>query len=206
MESLAKVVDDILTCKTDELYVQNPCKVVGVHGNYVDVLLYINDEEPDFVIYNVPIIRQETQRAYIFLGIKEGDRGVCRFFDRSTEGYLQSDFDYNSDDRQHDINDRCFELGFIPDKEAYKYDTTADIEIGLKNGRCKISINANGSLDVNSNVAITVTAPTVTINGNVVVNGTINATGEITGNSIPLSTHKHLGVTSGNSKSGLPTT
>ena len=71
MESLAKVVDDILTCKTDELYVQNPCKVVGVHGNYVDVLLYINDEEPDFVIYNVPVLRPETQRAYIFLGIKK---------------------------------------------------------------------------------------------------------------------------------------
>ena len=195
---LAKVVDDILTCKTDELYVQNPCKVVGVHGNYVDVLLYINDEEPDFVIYNVPIVRPETQRAYIFLGIKEGDRGVCRFFDRSTEGYLQSDFDYNSDDRQHDINDRCFELGFIPDKEAYQYLTTAEIEIGLKSGTCKISINADGTLNIVS--------PTVTITGNVVVNGTITATGEITGNSIPLSTHKHLGVTAGNSKSGLPTT
>lgn len=191
MESMTEIVDDILTHKTDELYVQNPCKVVGVHGNYVDVLLYINDEEPDFVIYNVPIVRQETQRAYIFLGIKEGDRGTCRFFDRSTEGYLQSDFDYNSDERQHDINDRCFELGFIPDKEAYEYLTTAEIELGLKSGACKISINADGSLSINSTVATTITAPTVTINGNVVVNGTINATGEITGNNIALSIHTH---------------
>ena len=191
MESMTEIVDDILTHKTDELYVMNPCKVVGVHGNYVDVLLYINDEEPDFVIYNVPIIRQETQRAYIFLGIKEGDRGTCRFFDRSTEGYLQSDFDYNSDDRQHNINDRCFELGFIPDKEAYEYLTTAEIELGLKSGACKISINADGSLSINSTVATTVTAPTVTINGNVVVNGTITATGEITGNNIALSIHTH---------------
>ena len=204
MDSLSELFNKVLENTTDELYVMNPCKVVGVHGNYVDVLLYINDEEPDFVIYNVPIIRQETQRAYIFLGIKEGDRGTCRFFDRSTEGYLQSDFDYNSDDRQHDINDRCFELGFIPDKEAYEYSTTADIEIGLKS--CKISINADGSLNINSTVATTVTAPTVTINGNVVVNGTINATGEITGNSIPLSTHKHTGVQTGSGTSGLPTT
>ena len=56
MESMTEIVDDILTHKTDELYVQNPCKVVGVHGNYVDVLLYINDEEPDFVIYTGDII------------------------------------------------------------------------------------------------------------------------------------------------------
>lgn len=201
MESMTEIVDDILTHKTDELYVMNPCKVVGVHGNYVDVLLYINDEEPDFVIYNVPIIRQETQRAYIFLGIKEGDRGTCRFFDRSTEGYLQSDFDYNSDDRQHNINDRVFELGFIPDKEAYEYLTTAEIELGLKSGACKISINADGSLNVNSTVATTVIAPTVTINGNVIVNGTIEATGEIIGNGIPLSTHVH-----GNGNQGADTT
>lgn len=191
MESVTELFRSFISDTTDNIYVMNPCKVVGVHGNYVDVLLYINDEELDFVIYNVPIIRQETQRAYIFLGIKEGDRGTCRFFDRSTEGYLQSDFDYNSDDRQHDINDRCFELGFIPDKEAYEYLTTAEIEIGLKSGTCKISINADGSLNVNSTVATTVTAPTVTINGNVVVNGTINATGEITGNNIALSIHTH---------------
>lgn len=123
MKSTNELFNMVLKETTDNLYVMNPCKVVGVHGNFVDVLLYINDEEVDGVIYNVPIIRQETQRAYIFLGIKEGDRGTCRFFDRSTEGYLQSDFDYNSDARQHDINDRCFELGFIPDKEAYVYPT-----------------------------------------------------------------------------------
>ena len=201
MESLSEALGNLLTDTTDELYVQNPCKVVGVHGNYVDVLLYINDEEPDFVIYNVPVMRPETQRAYIFLGIKEGDRGVCRFFDRSTEGYLQSDFDYNSDERQHDINDRCFELGFLPDAEAYEYLTTADIEIGLKSGTCKISINDDGTLNIVSNTAMNVTAPTVTINGNVVVNGTIEATGEITGNSIPLSTHIH-----GNGNNGADTT
>ena len=206
MESLNEVIDQVLLNRTDELYVQNPCKVVGVHGNYVDVLLYINDEEPDFVIYNVPIMRPETQRAYILLGIKEGDRGVCRFFDRSTEAYLQSDFDYNSDERQHDINDRVFEHGFLPDKEAYEYLTTASVEIGLKNGACKISIADDGTLNVVSTVAINITAPTVTITGNVVVDGTITATGEITGNSIPLSTQKHTAVQTGSGVSGLPTT
>lgn len=191
MESLNEVIDQVLSNRTDELYVQNPCKVVGVHGNYVDVLLYINDEEPDFVIYNVPIIRQETQHAYIFLGIKEGDRGTCRFFDRSVEGYLQSDFDYNSDDRQHDINDRAFELGFIPDKEAYVYPENVDIEIGLKDNTAKISF-ANGQITIVGDI---------THNGNLTVNGTITATGEITGDGIPLSTHIH-----GNGNQGQDTT
>lgn len=193
MKTPNELLAKILKITTDELYVQNPCKVVGVNGNYVDVLLYINDEEPDCVIYNVPIIRPETQYAYIFLGIKEGDRGVCRFFDRSTEAYLQSDFDYNSDERQHDINDRCFELGFIPDKEAFQYLTTAELELGLKSGNCKISIEPDGTLNVISTVAMNITAPTITITGDVIVNGTITATGEITGNGILLSTHTHTG-------------
>lgn len=181
MKSVNELFTALLNTTTDEIYVQNPCKVVAVNGNFVDVLLYINDEEPDFVIYNVPIMRPETQRAYIFLGIKEGDRGVCRFFDRSTEGYLQSDFDYNSDDRQHDINDRVFELGFIPDAEAYVYPTNVDIEIGMKDNSAKISF-ANGQITIIGDVVH---------NGNLTVNGSITATGEVTGNNINLSTHVH---------------
>ena len=121
MKSPNELLETILKNTTDDMFVSNPCEVVAVRGNYVDVKLYINDEYPNMILYHVPIQRQETQRAYIFLGIKKGDRGTLKFFDRSTEGYLQSDFDYNSDDRQHDINDRAFELGFIPDKEAYVY-------------------------------------------------------------------------------------
>lgn len=191
MKSTNELFEMVLKETTDNIYVMNPCKVVGVHGNFVDVLLYINDEEVDGVIYNVPIIRQETQRAYIFLGIKEGDRGTCRFFDRSTEGYLQSDFDYNSDDRQHDINDRCFELGFIPDAEAYVYPENVDIEIGMKDNSAKISF-ANGQITIVGDVVH---------NGNLTVNGSITATGEVTGNSIPLSTHVH-----GNGNQGQDTT
>ena len=206
MESINELASKFFENVTDELYCLLPCQVVGVNGNYVDVKVFINDNEPDMVLYHVPIQREETNRAYIFLGIKQGDRGVLKFFDRSVEGYLQSDFDYNSDDRQHDISDRCFELGFLPDAEAYEYLTTASIEFGLKNGKCAISINDDGTLNVNSTVAMNVTAPTVTITGNVVVNGTIEATGEITGNSIPLSAHKHSGVQTGSGTSGLPTT
>lgn len=179
MESNTQLANRFFSGITDEIYVMNPCKVVGINGNYVDVLLYINDEEPDVVIYNVPIIRQETQSAYIFLGVKEGDRGTCRFFDRSTEGYLQSDFDYNSDDRQHDINDRAFELGFIPDKEAYVYPTNVDIEIGIKDKNVKMTFTESG-------IAIT---GNVNITGNLSVSGSIN--GVVGDNTVNLATHIH---------------
>lgn len=174
MKSPNELLSMVLANTTDDMFVLNPCEVVNVNGNYVDVKIYINDEYPNMVLYNVPIQRQETQRAYIFLGIKEGDRGTLKFFDRSVEGYLQSDFDYNSDDRQHSINDRCFELGFIPDKEAYVYPTDREIEIGLKNGNAKISIDPSGNINiysvdnitVKSGVGITLDSPDVTTTGN----------------------------------------
>lgn len=199
-ELFRKVLDNL----TDELYCTLPCQVVNVNGNYVDVKVFINDNEPDMVLYYVPIQRTETNRAYIFLGIKQGDRGTLKFFDRSVEGYLQSDFDYNSDDRQHDISDRTFELGFIPDKEAFVYPTDKEIEIGLKNTKFKLSVDGNGNLVITG--ATNVINGDTTINGNLVVNGTITATSEITGNSIPLSTHKHTGVQTGSGTSGTPTT
>lgn len=199
MESVTELFRSFISDTTDNIYVMNPCKVVGVHGNYVDVLLYINDEEPDFVIYNVPIIRQETQRAYIFLGIKEGDRGTCRFFDRSTEGYLQSDFDYNSDDRQHDINDRCFELGFIPDAEAYVYPTNVDIEIGMKDNSAKISF-ANGNITIIGTNLIT--QGNMTHTGDLTVNGTLTATEVVAQNGASGTFANQVTVKSGITTSG----
>ena len=131
MKTNAELLSALLDTVTDNIYVNNPCQVVNVssNGNFVDVKVFINDEDEDCVLYNVPVQRPETQMAYIFLGIKEGDRGTLKFFDRSTEGYRQGDYDYNSDERQHDINDSCFELGFFPDSQVFIYPDNVDIEI-----------------------------------------------------------------------------
>lgn len=191
MKTAADYFDILLNDLTDDLRVNAPCQVVGVDGNYVDVTIFRNDPNPDMVLYHVPIQRPETQRAYIFLGIAVGDRGTLKFFDRSTEAYLQSDFNYNSDDRQHNINDRAFQLGFIPDAEAFVYPTNAEIEIGLKSQTAKITFN-EGTISIVGDVNII---------GNLTVSGSVTATGEVTGNGIPLSTHIH-----GNGNEGADTT
>ena len=187
MKSNSELLNQLLSTTTDELYVQTPATVTNVSadGNYVNAILHINDDEPDIEVFNIRIQRPETQRAYIYLGVKNGDKGIVRFFDRSVEGYLQSNYDFNSDDRQHSINDRCFELGFLPDKEAFVYPTNTDIEIGLKSGNVKMTFTEDG----------------ISIIGNVTINGNLTVSGEVTGNSIPLSTHKH-----GNGNNGADTT
>ena len=176
MQTNAEILKTLLDITTDNIYVNNPCQVVNVNGNFVDVKIFINDEDEDCVLYNVPIQRPETQRAYIFLGIKKGDRGTLKFFDRSTENYLKGDYDYNSDDRQHDINDRAFELGFVPNDEAFVYPTDKEIEIGLKDSSCKISFEEKSSVNI-----ISITAPIINLNGQVNISGDLSVIANTSG-------------------------
>ena len=53
-------------------------------------------------------------------------------------------------------------------------------------------------------VKIVLSATGIAITGNVTINGHVVATGEVTGNSIALSTHHHTGVTTGGSNTGGP--
>ncbi len=149
MESINELLTQALNQVADDIHCACPCKVVGVNGNFVDVMAYINDDEPDIILYHVPIKRTETQRAYIFLGIKEGDYGTLTFFDKDTNDYIENeDTDYNSNDEQHGINQRCFTLGFVPNPSAFVYPTDQEIEIGLKNTKFRMSINNDGYVDI----------------------------------------------------------
>ena len=194
METSTQALQGLLSTVTDEIYCQVPCKVTGVHGNFVDAIAYINDDEEDFILYNIPIKREETQSAYIFLGIHIGDYGTLRFYDRSIDDYIQGNTDFNGDERQHDINDRCFELGFIPNPNAFIYPTDQEIEIGLKNNKAKISIYADGNMNVISqgNITQSITGNvTQTISGNLTQNTKGNVTQNVSGNvnlTTPLST------------------
>jgi phage baseplate assembly protein gpV len=189
-ESTGEKLLNLLRTISDNQYVQCPCKVLAVNGNYVDVLPIINDDLVNQPLYDVKIQRKESSTAYIFLGVHVGDRGILRFFDRSIENYsINGSEEYNQDDRMHDANDGCFELGFLPDNEAFVYPINQEIEIGLKNTTFKLSVDSSGNLVITG--ATNIINGDTTINGNLTVNGTITATDEITGNNIALSTHIH---------------
>lgn len=172
-KSLQQLFREVLEITTDNIWVQCPCRVESVNGNYVNVLAIINDEEIDVTHYNVPIKRDETKSGYLYFQIVEGDYGTLRFYDRSIEDYKKGDERWNGDFRQHSIQDKCFELGFIPDNSAYKYTTTALIELGCKDGLTNIQLN-NGEITINS-ANVIVNTEMAKINGNVDVVGTLSA-------------------------------
>lgn len=93
-----------------------------------------------------------------------------------------------------------------------------DGETGLLNHLTGTSVflNADGQLVINtaaetiitSTNDVTVTAPNIIINGNVTIDGTLDATGTIKGNTgatpVTLSAHIHTGVTVGAGNTGGP--
>lgn len=170
-ENSYNAFDNIIKALKESINCSLPCQVRNVNGNYVDVLVFRNDEIEDTICPNVPIKREETGRAYIFLGIKAGDYGTIRYYDKSIADYKRGETDYNGDDRCHNYNDGTFELGFIPDNEAFIYPTNADIEIGLKDGSAKINITS-GNITINGG-NVTITGSSVNLGSNTTIDGKV---------------------------------
>ena len=180
-ESFGKKLYNLLTTMSDNQYVQCPCKVTAVNGEYVDVLPIINDDVTNQELYDVKIRRHESSKAYIYFKVHIGDRGILRFFDRSIADYsVNGSEEYNQDDRMHDVNDGLFELGFIPDNENYVYPTDQEIEIGLKNVKFTVSVNEDGKINIQTKDEVVINVEkdvTMTVKGK--VNSTIE--GDFTG-------------------------
>lgn len=139
-----------------------PARVVQVNEDgTVNVVAIRNDEIEDCVI-TVPVIRPETQRAYIQLKINVGDRGIVKFCDKSIEDYRLTGTEYyNGDDRVHSISDGVFQLGFLPNNEKFLY-PEGEIVIGLKNQTFVLSVDDKGNLTM-STQNITLKATEITI-------------------------------------------
>lgn len=180
-----------------------PARVVSVNEDgSVNVVIIRNDNLDDCVI-TVPVLRPETQRAYIQLAIKTGDRGVVKFCDKSVENYrLYGSEVYNNDDRCHSISDGVFQLGFLPDNETFIF-PDGEILIGLKNGKFLLKVDEMGNLTINA-PEVTITSESVVVNSDIMLNGSLTATKDVISGGISLMTHIHSGVTSGNSDTGVP--
>lgn len=203
MSDLSYEIRQFVKSIKENINSQLPARVVQVNDDgTVNIVAIRNDEVEDCVI-TVPVIRPETQRAYICLAIKAGDRGVVKFCDKSIEDYrLTGSESFNGDNRVHSISDGIFQLGFLPDNEKFIF-PEGEIVIGLKNQTFKMAVDENGNLTMTTK-NINITAEQTTINGNLTVNGTVTATADVLGSGISLKSHVHSGVTGGSGTTGTP--
>ena len=172
------LLSDLLARSRDKVNKGLPCVVTTVYSNSVDVELIRNDDKPNIIVTGVPIQRPETNKAYIFLGLSKGDYGTLKFMDKSIQAYKDTGTkEYDGIVRNHSLSDGVFEYGFVPNSSAFTYPTDKTIELGNKNGSFKLSIDADGNLDIKAtNITVTasdvkVTSPMSTYEGNVTITG-----------------------------------
>ena len=166
------IIAEVFRKIRDSVNCQLPCKITAVNSDgTVDVLVFRNDNIPDCVFPSVPVRHIETSKAYVFLGLSVGDRGIIRFFDRSVEEYKKGNEDETGDTRLHSFSDGLFEIGFVPTSEAYSFPTNKTLEIGNKNGSFKVSFSEDGgiTIETSKDISITCLNASITASGSALV-------------------------------------
>ena len=159
METPEELLSDIFDGFSAQTLVEKPCVITNVVNQYTVDVTYYNNNEAD-ILYNVPVKHLQTNSAYVFLGLKVGDCGTIRFFDNDVTPYYNGSDIESTEERTHNINDNVFSCGFYPSTKQYIF-PQGDIVIGTTTG-ATINLTADG---------ITITGGTVTISGNVTIDG-----------------------------------
>lgn len=141
------------------------------------------------LLLKLPLIIEGTEDSHITFGNIVGSECLVHFNDRDIDNWFKTGEVYKPNTtRLHDLSD-----GFVTLRPYSKVKVFTYYENGLeiKNGNTVIHLNNDGTIDV--------TGSTITFNGNVIVNGDINATGTITGDTdvvagtISGKSHVHVG-------------
>jgi len=170
-EDITEKIQKFVNRLSSLINVQSPAQIKKVNADgTVNVLVFRNDELENQLLIGIKIKHIESGRGFIHLGVAEGDFGVVRYFDTNIDDYIEGISEYNYDDRIHDSNDACFELGFIPNPSSYIF-PSGEITIGSKTGTALITINGNNINIKGGNIQIS--GSSVSIGSNTTIDGKV---------------------------------
>lgn len=161
---------------------------------------------------DVPVFFPSGGGFTLTFPIKVGDECLVVIASRCIDAWRQSGGEDNqqSELRMHDLSDGFAFVGFRSLPEVLSpAPSTTDVALRSDDGQTKISIKADLSVLVQAPASIVLTAPQVTINGDLQVNGEIDATGIIhSDNDViadDVSGHDHVHVKGGGVSTDPPT-
>lgn len=172
------------------------------------------DRIPSSVISGVPVWRLQRGASAVIMTPVAGDIGLIAICDRDiTAVKATQESALPGSNRTHSYSDSIY-LGGVLNAEPSQYVKFANDGIDIVSPLV-VQVNGN-TVVVNADDKISLNAPIIEANGqltqgsgsyagNATFGGTITATGEVTGNGIHLSTHKHGGVETGGGQTSTPT-
>ena len=142
------------------------------------------------------------------------DECLVVFSSRCIDAWWQSGgVQIQSELRMHDLSDGFVVLGFRSQPRVIPAISMTATQLRSDDGAAFIEVNpvthgiqaiTPGAAIVSAQGGITLTAPTVTINGDVQINGKVNTTGDVTAGTVSLQKHLTSGVMPGPGNSGAP--
>lgn len=153
-------------------------------------------------LLDVPIVFPKGGGFLVTMPLAVGDEVLVVFSSRCIDAWFQSgDVQQAMEARMHDLSDGFAIPGpySLPELSGVAAVSETDLQIRNEAGTTSVSVGADGNIKL-----VVAGGKHVAVTGNLTVSGTIVAQGEVTGNSIPLSTHVHSGVTPGGGSTGPP--
>ncbi|WP_241603829.1 Gp138 family membrane-puncturing spike protein [Rosenbergiella nectarea] len=149
------------------------------------------------LLQDCPVIFPRGGGVSLTFPLIEGDECLIIFADRGIDFWHQSGgINKAVDDRMHDLSDAFVIPGPMSERRALKSVSTNSIQIRTDSGAQFIELTQSG--------AVNITAPNITLTGNVQVNGSVTSTGDMEAGNISVQSHTHTGVQSGSSSTGKP--
>jgi len=133
------------------------------------------------ILINVPVQFPRGGGFSLTFPVKKGDECLLVFCERSIDNWHKFGGVKTPGARRfHDLSDATAFVGISSMvNKIPNYDTT-NVQLKKDDGSVKFTLLASGSAALDADVNVAITAPTITLNGNVTVNGTLDVTGVVT--------------------------
>lgn len=174
------------------------------------------------LLVDVPVVFPRGGGCTLTFPVKEGDECLLIFADRCIDFWWQNGGVQESvDPRQHDLSDAFCIPG--PQSQTMKISgiSTSAAQLRTDDGAAFVEVAAGGDITATTTGGMTINAPTITLNGDVTINGNllqgmggsggsasingpVSVKNDITAAGISLTNHVHSGVQSGGSNTGKP--
>lgn len=139
--------------------------------------------------------------------VKPGDECLVVFAQRCIDSWWASGgVQDQAELRMHDPSDGFALLGFRSQPRVIPSVSTSAVQLRSDDGVAFVEVNPTShAINATTTGPMALTAPLVTINGDVQVNGRVDTTGDVQAGTISLQTHRHVGVMPGPGTTGGPT-
>ncbi|MDD2056621.1 hypothetical protein NPS58_04060 [Pseudomonas putida] len=173
---------------------------------------YVRDESGNLTSTNLPLLLDCPVQfpagggCTLTFPVAPGDECLVVFASRCIDSWWQSGGIQNQAElRMHDLSDGFALLGFRSQPRVIGAISGSAAQLRSDDGVAFVEVNpATHAINATTTGPLNLTAPLVTINGDVQVNGRVDTTGDVKAGVISLQQHRTSGVTPGSGTSGAP--